>query len=53
MQKFECQGKRPFDSKDEADREIYRMMVESFSNTTFLRSYRCKYCKKFHLTSKQ
>ncbi len=50
--KFECKGKKPYDSKDEANKEIYRMMVESLFNTTFLRSYKCKYCHKWHLTSK-
>lgn len=50
-EKFECKGKRFFEKKDEANREIYRIMNESFSNTTFLRSYKCKFCKGFHFTS--
>jgi len=49
--KFECGGKLRFDTKDEANREIYRMMRESLSNTTNLRSYRCKFCKGYHFTS--
>lgn len=49
--KFECRGKRQYDSRDSANKDIYDMMVESLQNTTFLRSYKCKYCKKWHLTS--
>ena len=51
--KFECNGKRQYNSKDDANREIYRMMVESFSNTTFLRPYKCRFCKSWHLTSRE
>jgi len=50
-EKFECKGKRKYETKDEANREIYRLMKESFSNTTNLRSYKCKYCKGYHFTS--
>jgi hypothetical protein len=49
--KFECGGKKRYGSRNEANREIYRLMKESFSNTTFLRSYKCKYCHGYHFTS--
>jgi hypothetical protein len=49
--KFECQGKRQYASKDEALREIHRMMEESFGGEGgYLRHYKCKHCKYWHLT---
>ena len=50
---FGCRGKVQYDSRDAALKEIYRLMKESLSNTTFLRTYKCKYCKKWHFTSKE
>lgn len=49
--KFECKGKRQYDSKKEIMKDILRMMNESYGGFGFLRPYRCKYCKKWHLTS--
>jgi len=49
--KFECGGKLRFKTRDEANREIYRIMHESFSNTPIVRSYKCKYCKGWHFTT--
>jgi hypothetical protein len=50
-EKFECKGKRQYDTKIEVMKEIHRMMEESYGGFGFLRPYRCKYCKKWHLTS--
>ena len=49
--KFECKGKKPYNTRNDVNKEIYRIMVESLSNNAFLRSYKCKYCKKWHLTN--
>lgn len=49
---FGCKGKRRFKTKDEINREIFRLMEDSFLNTTNLRGYKCKSCKGYHLTSK-
>ena len=49
--KFECKGKRLFDTKWEVMTEILRMMDESYGGFGFLRPYRCKYCKGWHMTS--
>jgi hypothetical protein len=50
--KFECRGKEKYYTKREAEQEIYRIMVESLAGTTGLRTYKCKYCEGYHLTSK-
>ncbi len=49
--RFECKGKRPYDTKAEVMKDIFRMMKESYGGFGFLRPYRCKYCKKWHFTS--
>lgn len=46
-----CSGKLCYNSKNEANREINRMMKESFGGVGDLRCYKCKYCKSYHLTS--
>ena len=50
--KWECQGKEQFDSKEEAMDHIWYMIEESYGGYTFLRPYKCKYCKGWHLTSR-
>ena len=50
-QKFECKGKEKYNSKEEADREIFRIMYESCGGAIDLRSYKCKYCSGWHFTS--
>lgn len=49
--KFECKGKRQFETKDEVMAEILRMMDESAGGFGFLRPYKCKHCKAWHMTS--
>lgn len=51
-EKFECNGKTCYSSKEEANQEINRMMTESFGGVGDLRCYKCKYCKSYHLTSR-
>ena len=50
--KFECQGKREYNTRDEVMREIHRMINESSGGIGgSLRPYRCKCCRKWHLTN--
>jgi hypothetical protein len=51
MSKWECKQKKQYSSKDEASAEIYRIINDSFGGAVPLRYYKCKYCKKYHLTS--
>jgi len=51
MSKWECKNKKQYASKHEASEEIYRIMTESAGGAVDLRYYKCKYCKKYHLTS--
>lgn len=51
MSKFQCNNKRQYSNKDEAREEIYRIITESYGGAVNLRYYKCKYCKKYHLTS--
>ncbi len=51
-EKWECQGKEQFDSKEEAMEHIFYMIEESYGGYVFLRPYKCKYCKSWHLTSR-
>jgi len=53
MSKWECKNKRQYTSKEEAGAAINRMNQESYGGVTDLRFYKCKFCKKFHLTSSQ
>jgi hypothetical protein len=53
MNKKECRVKKQYDTKYDASREIYRLMVESAGGISNLRYYKCRFCKKFHLTSSQ
>jgi hypothetical protein len=48
--KFECNNKHEYPSKDEAYKAAYSLLRES-GGASILRPYKCKYCKKFHLTS--
>ena len=46
-----CQGKKPFEARDEVLREIHKMMTESFGGVgAYLRPYRCRFCGLWHLT---
>ena len=49
--KFECKGKRQYDTKKEIMKDIFRMIDESYGGYSFLRPYKCKFCHKYHLTS--
>jgi hypothetical protein len=51
FQKLICRGKKPYDSRDDAMRVIKEMMDDSYGGVVGLRPYKCKHCKKFHLTS--
>ena len=51
MSKFICKTKRQFSTRSDALDEIKRLVDESFGGVVELRPYKCKYCKKFHLTS--
>jgi hypothetical protein len=53
MSRYECKDKRGYATKREADIEIYRIITESAGGAVYLRSYKCKYCKFYHLTSSQ
>ena len=46
-----CKGKVRYETKDAAYLAIYNQMVESRGGSTILRTYKCKFCKGFHLTS--
>lgn len=45
------QRKHPYDTKREAQADIYLRIAESAGGVVDLRPYRCKHCKKWHLTS--
>lgn len=49
---FECKGKKEFDSKEEAMEHIWYMIEESYGGYVFVKPYKCKYCFKWHLTSR-
>jgi hypothetical protein len=49
--KMGCRNKDPYDSRDDAMRAIKQMMDDSCGGVVGLRPYKCKHCKKFHLTS--
>ena len=49
--KFECKGKHPYNNRDEAQADIYLRIAESQGGVIDLRAYKCRYCKKWHLTS--
>lgn len=49
--KIECMGKHSYNKKDDAMYEIYRRIYESAGGVIELRPYKCKFCKKWHLTS--
>lgn len=51
MTKWQCKQKKQYNSKEEAGEEIYRIMNESAGGAVELRYYKCKFCKKIHLTS--
>ena len=53
MTKWECKNKKQYSSKQSANAEIYRVTIESAGGVVDLRCYKCKFCKKFHLTSSQ
>jgi hypothetical protein len=44
-----CDGKIKYESKDQANQSAYVLMAES-AGGELVRSYRCKKCKKWHLT---
>ena len=50
--KWECKNKEQYESKEKALEHIFLMNEESFGGHTFLRPYKCKYCKAWHLTSR-
>lgn len=49
--KFECKDKKRYAKKEDAEYEIFMFMVEAYQNYTLLRTYKCKFCKGWHLTS--
>jgi hypothetical protein len=51
MSKFVCGSKRKFSSRGDAYDEIKRLKYESCGGVDELRVYRCKHCKRWHLTS--
>ena len=52
MKKIECQGKDSYESKDDANRRIFELLLDSYGGVVDLRSYKCKHCGKYHLTSR-
>ena len=50
--KWECKGKRIFDNKNDVQKEINRIINESYGGCVNLNSYKCKYCGFYHLTSR-
>ena len=50
--KFECKDKQPYDTKEDAMKAIASMVNESYGGIVELRTYKCKNCHKWHLTSK-
>lgn len=43
--------KHQYESREDAYREINRLINESAGGVVGLRAYKCKHCKKWHLTS--